>query len=73
MGQSVSIYLPSKLLEWIDDEAERENRSRSNFVEKVLSDLREGRLVRIGSESTEIRKARLPPSARVELTDRSRW
>ena len=67
MGIRFSIYLPDKLLEWINEQAENQKRSRNNFIEKILSDLKEGRLVPAESEileEIEIRKTRLPPSAR---------
>jgi len=44
-GKTISIYLPDDLIDWIDDQARREGRKRSNFILKVLSDLRNGALV----------------------------
>jgi len=67
MGTRFSIYLPDKLLEWINKQAEQQKRSRNNFIEKILSDVKEGRLIPAESrilEEAEIRKTRLPPSAR---------
>ena len=64
MGQSVSIYFPSKVLEWVDTQAGKENRSRSNQVIKILADVIEARLVPAEAEGPEIRKSKLPPSAR---------
>jgi hypothetical protein len=64
MGQPVSIYFPAKILEWVDAQAEKEERSRSNQVIKILVDVIDGRLVPAETEHPEIRKARLPPSAR---------
>jgi len=64
LSKHISLYLPDQLVEWIDDRAKKENRSRNNFIEKALSDLEEGRLTPREIESAEIRKTRLPPSAR---------
>jgi len=64
MGQTVSIYFPAKILEWVDALAGEEKRSRSNQVIKILVDVIEGRLVPEETEHPEIRKSKLPPSAR---------
>ena len=64
MSKRFSLYLPDQLVEWIDDKAKKENRSRNNYIEKVLSDLRDGRLIPAEVESSEVRRTRLPPSAR---------
>lgn len=64
MGKNVSIYFPDKTLEWIDEQAEKDGRSRSNFIEKVLTDVKEGRLLEAEVEEAITRKKRLPPSAR---------
>jgi len=67
MGTRFSIYLPDKLLVWLNEEAKKQKRSRSNFIEKILSDVKEGKLIPAEpefSEEAEIRKSRLPPSAR---------
>ena len=34
--RTISIYISSKLLEYIDKEAKEKNRSRSNFIETIL-------------------------------------
>ena len=67
MGTRFSIYLPDELLKWINTQAEKQKRSRNNFIEKILSDVKEGRLVPAESGifgEAEVRKARLPPTAR---------
>jgi len=64
MGQTKSIYFPAKILQWVDAQAGKERRSRSNQVIKILVDVIEGRLVPAELERSEIRKTRLPPSAR---------
>jgi len=64
LSKRFSLYLPDQLVEWIDDKAKKENRSHNNYIEKVLSDLKEGRLVPAETKSPEVGKTRLPPSAR---------
>lgn len=66
MSKSVSIYFPDNVLEWVDEQAREERRKRSNQVIKILEDVKEGRLVPAAgsSEEPELRKARLPPTAR---------
>lgn len=65
MGVRFSIYLSDDLFRWLKEEAKRAKRSRSNFIEKVLLDLKEGRLVRAEAPAkAEPRKTGLPPLAR---------
>ena len=44
-GKSVtfSIYLPKDLVDWIDEQARAERRSRNEYIKIVLEDLKEGR------------------------------
>jgi len=62
-----SIYLPKNLVDWIDDQASIERRSRNEYIRIVLEDLKKGTLA-YGKETIpqfKIRKARIPPLARV--------
>jgi Arc/MetJ-type ribon-helix-helix transcriptional regulator len=38
---NVSVRLPDELIEWIDDKAKQERRSRASFIKNALEDLRE--------------------------------
>jgi len=41
-----SIWLSEDLIAWIDDQAGEQKRSRNNFLENILEDLRAGKLIR---------------------------
>jgi len=46
LGNSVSVYFSKELLAWLNEEARKERRSRSELVRIFLEDIRSGRLVR---------------------------
>jgi len=62
-----SIYLPKNLVDWIDEQASVERRSRNEYIKIVLEDLKEGKLAYRGggAEKIEIKKTRILPLARV--------
>ena len=53
MSKRFSLYLPDQLVEWIDNKAKKENRSRNNYIEKILRDLEQGRLVPLRSDGED--------------------
>jgi len=62
-----SIYLPKNLVDWIDEQASTERRSRNEYIRIILEDLKEGKLDyrRETAPEIEIRKMKTPPLARV--------
>jgi len=66
MSKRFSLYLGDELVEWLDEKAGNEKRSRNNLIEKLLSDVKEGRLMPSEKtlEETIIKNTRQPPSAR---------
>jgi len=62
-----SIYLPKNLVDWIDEQASIERRSRNEYIRIVLEDLNEGKLAYTKETvpEIEIRKTRIPPLARL--------
>jgi len=44
-GSSVSIYFSPENLQWLDDEAKKRKRSRSELVNIIVENLKTGKLV----------------------------
>ncbi len=40
----ISVYLESNLKEWVENEAKQRNRSMSNYIETILSLIKEGKV-----------------------------
>lgn len=40
----ISVYLESTLKEWVENEAKQRNRSMSNYIETILSLIKEGKV-----------------------------
>jgi len=62
-----SIYLPKNLVDWIDEKASVERRSRNEYIKIVLEDLKKGKLAyrKETAPEMDIKKTRIPPLARV--------
>ena len=40
----ISVYLESTLKEWVEEESKKRNRSMSNYIETILSLIKEGKV-----------------------------
>jgi len=62
-----SIYLPKNLVDWIDEQASVERRSRNEYIRIVFEDLKTGKLSyrKEITPEVEIKKMRIPPLAQV--------